>query len=187
VLADEASALRQGFQRSVDQDSRIGKLAAAFGREGEEGVGRLVPVPKTEKKEWKMCMQRFHESENLHNVFEDIELLYEKDWSIEPKRSRILDTYANTIAELKIWERYLTENPFVAGDKFSLADCALYPNLSYLIHRGVDLKRERLAALMVYHDRVKEMNCAVEAMPVGYEKVAKTNLGRRIYGMVDEG
>jgi glutathione S-transferase/nicotinamidase-related amidase len=147
---------------------------------------KLVPDPRTEKAQWKLVMQRFHESENLHNVFEDIELLYEPGWKEDPQRSIILYTYQRTVKELKVWERYLIDAPFVAGSIFSLADCALYPILAYLIHRGFDLTKEKLPRLLGYHQRVDAMPCAVDALPFGYEKVAKTNLGAKIYGMIEE-
>jgi glutathione S-transferase/nicotinamidase-related amidase len=147
----------------------------------ETGTG-MLPDPK-DKERYRTTLQRFHESENLHNVFEDIELLFWPKWDQSPARERILEAYEKTLEELKFWESYLAVSVFVAGDEFSLADCAFYPNLGYLIHRGLDLDREGFKALKRYSDLVKDMDCARDALPVKYETVGK-NLFLRVYELV---
>ncbi|OCL09101.1 hypothetical protein AOQ84DRAFT_221225 [Glonium stellatum] len=129
---------------------------------------------------YETTLQRFHESENLHNVFEDIELLCLPRWKETSNRERIVDAYRNTLAELAFWEGYLKTNEFVAGKVFSLADCAFYPCLAYLVHRGLDLDKEEFGMLKTYYERVEEMSCAIEALSVKYETVGK-NLFLRIY------
>ncbi|OCK79119.1 thioredoxin-like protein, partial [Lepidopterella palustris CBS 459.81] len=124
----------------------------------------LMPKP-AEKEKYKLALQRFHESENLHNVFEDMEFLYLPKWKETPNRERILEAYENTLAELKFWEGYLETSSFVAGETFSLADCAFYPNVAYLIHRGLDLEKEGFGALKAYYERVRGMECAADALP----------------------
>ena len=44
VLADEGALFRQGLQRTVHQDMRVRKLAAALGREGEERARAALDV-----------------------------------------------------------------------------------------------------------------------------------------------
>ena len=44
MLADEGAALRQRLDRAVEQHMRVGKLAAALRREGEEGAGAALDV-----------------------------------------------------------------------------------------------------------------------------------------------
>lgn len=146
-----------------------------------------MPDGVKKKNEYKVTLQRFHESENLHNVFEDIELLFENDWKTDFRvKERILKTHRATLRELKFWENYLSTSPYVAGSEVSLADFALYPNLAYLIHRGMDLDREGLPKLKQYHERMNALPCAVDALPTGYETVAKTNLFKKLYGIFDE-
>lgn len=138
-----------------------------------------MPQP-ADKESYETTLQRFHESENLHNVFEDIELLCLPRWKETSNRERIVDAYRNTLAELAFWEGYLKTNEFVAGKVFSLADCAFYPCLAYLVHRGLDLDKEEFGMLKTYYERVEEMSCAIEALSVKYETVGK-NLFLRIY------
>jgi glutathione S-transferase len=132
-----------------------------------------------------LMLQRFHETENLHNIFEDIELLFLKDWSRPDYKERIYDAYTNTIHELKFWESYLGKTKFVAGNDMSLADCAFYPNLAYLIHRGLDLKREGMLNLKRYVEEIAQMKCARDALPVNWESRGK-NLFSRVYEIVAE-
>ena len=44
VLADERACLRQALELAVEQDVRVGQLAAALGREGEERPGAALDV-----------------------------------------------------------------------------------------------------------------------------------------------
>ena len=44
VLADEGAVLRQAFELAVEQHMRVGKLAPALGREGEERAGAAFDV-----------------------------------------------------------------------------------------------------------------------------------------------
>lgn len=146
-----------------------------------------LPDPIKEKEEYKVTLQRFHESENLHNVFGDIELLFKNDWKTDTRvKEHILETHSATLRELRFWEHYLSTSPYVAGNELSLADFATYPNVAYLIHRGMDLDREGLPRLKEYHKRMKSLPCAGDALPIGYENVAKTNLFKRLYSILDE-
>lgn len=130
----------------------------------------------TTRKAWILENQRFHETENIHNVFEDIELLYKESRDEPHTRKRIYDAYVATIAELKIWERYLEHSTFIAGEEFGIADCAFFPCLAYLVHRGFDLEQEGEGfwRLKAYYDRVDALPCANDARPKGYDKVGKS-------------
>ncbi len=132
-----------------------------------------------------LALQRFHETENLHNIFEGIELVFLQDWKRTDYKERIHDAYTNTIRELGFWERYLSQTNFAADSDFSIADCTFYPNVAYLVHRGLDLKREGFPKLKAYVDVVGEMQCAKDARPVGWEKPGK-NLFVKVYEITEE-
>ena len=90
----------------------------------------------TDKAEWTRSTIRFHESENPHNIYEPIELLYSPDWSLH--RARIRQAYHDISAELQHWEGYLKDAAFLsARNAFGIADCAFYPVLAYMVHRGL--------------------------------------------------
>lgn len=50
----------------------------------------------------------------------------------------IIQSYIDVIQELSIWESYASEDEYIAGSEFTLADCTFYPTLAYLTHRGLD-------------------------------------------------
>ncbi|KAF2502748.1 hypothetical protein BU16DRAFT_612361 [Lophium mytilinum] len=128
----------------------------------DENGTRIMPSVD-DKEKHRTTLQRFHESENLHNVFEDIELLFLPKWDQSPNRERILEACKRTLEELTFWESYLERSVFVAGTSSRL-----------------DLERERFGALKKYFELVKEMDCAKEALPVKYETVGR-NLFLKIY------
>lgn len=137
---------------------------------------RGIPNDPTARKAWILENQRFHETENIHNVFEDIELLYKESRDEPHTRKRVYDAYVATITELRIWEGYLEHSTFIAGEKFGLADCAFFPCLAYLVHRGFDLQKEDggFPRLKAYYERVDALPCAKDARPKGYDKLGKS-------------
>jgi len=141
----------------------------------------------TARKAWILKNQRFHETENIHNVFEDIELLYKDSRDAPYVRKRIYDAYVATITELRIWEGYLEHSTFIAGEEFGLADCAFFPCLAYLVHRGFDLQKEDegFPRLKAYYERVDALPCAKDARPKGYDKLGKS-LFREVHEIAEE-
>ena len=141
--------------------------------ESRRGILKNNP---TARKAWILENQRFHETENIHNVFEDIELLYKESRDEPHTRKRIYDAYVATTTELRIWERYLEHSTFVTGEEFGLADCAFFPCLAYLVHRGFDLQKEDegFPRLKAYYERVDALPCAKDARPKGYDKLGKS-------------
>lgn len=97
----------------------------------------LVPSAIRDKAAHTRCIVRTQETENLHLVFEDIELVYEENY--REQAHRIVTAYKNTLIELRIWDGYLAVDKFVSGSTFTVADCAFYPIVAYMHHRGLDL------------------------------------------------
>ena len=141
----------------------------------------------TARKAWILEIQRFHETENIHYVFEDIELLYKESRDEPHIRKRIYDAYVATTTELRIWERYLEHSTFIAGEEFGLADCAFFPCLAYLVHRGFDLQKEDggFSRLKAYYECVDALPCAKDARPKGYDKLG-TSLFRKVHEIAEE-
>jgi glutathione S-transferase len=77
--------------------------------------------------------------------------------------------------ELVFWEMYLTKTTFIACDKFTLADCAFYPVIAYLIYRGLNI--DKFPALENYVSMLKTKPASINAHPRGWEdKVGKRNV-----------
>lgn len=115
---------------------------------------------------------RIAESENPHNIYEPIELLYSPDW----KRSswKIIEAYNDIMAELGFWEKYVKDSKFMSGDMFGMADCAFYPILAYMVHRGLELQKNGFLALQEYFERCKGLRATREAQPEGWEEPGKS-------------
>ena len=124
------------------------------------------------KSEWTQEAVRFHESENPHSIYEPIELLYDAEW--EKHRENILQAYHGVFKELEHWERYLTDGGFLsARNAFGLADCAFYPVLAYMVHRGLDLT-SKPSGLKSYYERCGAIHGVVEACPDQWETPGKS-------------
>ena len=54
--------------------------------------------------------------------------------------------------ELALWEARAAATEWIAGADFTLADCALFPILGYMVHRGLELAK--WPALTAYVARV---------------------------------
>ncbi|KAL8871185.1 MAG: hypothetical protein Q9215_008234, partial [Flavoplaca cf. flavocitrina] len=66
---------------------------------------------------WITTLTRFHESENAHSVFEDIELLFQPLSTLSTHHlGRIATAVSNTEAEMAHWEHYLATGDYIAGD-----------------------------------------------------------------------
>lgn len=124
------------------------------------------------KSEWTQETVRFHESENPHGIYEPIELLYDAEW--EKHREIILRAYHDIFRELEHWERYLTNGGFLsARNAFGLADCAFYPVLAYMVHRGLDLT-SKFSGLKDYYERCCALQALLEACPDHWKTPGKS-------------
>lgn len=136
------------------------------------------------KTEYTSCLQRFHESENLHNVCEGLEYLFLDDSSTYKREVR--ESLEGTEKELAFWEAYLSRgHPYVAGDLFTIADCALWPVVGYLLHRGLVLEGDEWRGLSAYAARISEGDAEREARPLGWESPGKVSLFKLAEGIRD--
>jgi glutathione S-transferase len=118
------------------------------------------------KKEWTRQVCRVAETENPHNIYEPIELLYLPNW--KEHTGAIIQAYHDIMAEMEFWEKYAKESKFMSGDEFRMVDCAFYPILAYTIHRGLDLKKNGFPALMEYAESCRHLRVVFEARPEVY-------------------
>lgn len=131
----------------------------------------LMPFPM-QKKEWTKEVCRIAETENPHNIYEPIELLYLPDW--KQHCGVIAQAYHDILAELGFWEKYLKEEKFISGEEFGMADCAFYPILAYMVHRGLELAKSGFPGLKGYAERCEGLRAVREARPEGWEEPGKS-------------
>lgn len=125
------------------------------------------------------------ETENLHYAYDDLE-----DAFFESRNNNTQHEFISTIRpplikalfkELHFWENYASKSKkFIAGgEEFTLADCAFYPILGYMLRRGFELDH-KWPGLKRYHEAVWDMEGASsrKAQPEGWNGMGKANVFR---------
>jgi glutathione S-transferase len=112
------------------------------------------------------------ETENLHNAYDKLE-----DAFFDARENHTTQIFhANTrpallktlYEELQFWEHYASESDgFIAGGQcITLADCAFYPLLGYMLRRGFEFNK-RWQGLKRYHELMWERDSVKKAQPEG--------------------
>ncbi|KAJ7678479.1 Isochorismatase-like protein, partial [Mycena rosella] len=102
----------------------------------------LLP-PISQRSARALALARIQESENLHNIYDALE---DAHFEAEKRGEHLgpherAELVANVHAELDYWEAYASRSAYIAGDEFGLADCAFFPLLGYMVHRGFEWER----------------------------------------------
>ena len=153
----------------------------------------LLP-PITSRRSRALVLARVQETENLrlaYDVLEDAHFDAENTGGKlnDADRARLIEAVDK---ELDYWEVYAAKTPFIAGVEFGLADCAFFPCLAYMVHRGFEWRRKRYNAsgileevdawphLIAYFHRVwnrgGQDGCAQKAQPMGWKRKGKSNV-----------
>jgi glutathione S-transferase len=108
------------------------------------------------------------ESEAFGLAYEPLEMLFAtRPKGATDEQSRALARALDAITfELRLWSGRAARSAFIAGDAFSLADCAFYPVLAYLLRRGLSLAD--YPDLDAYERRVRGRPCAEPSFPEGW-------------------
>jgi glutathione S-transferase len=113
-------------------------------------------------------LSRTYEAETFACAYEPIEMLFAvrlNELSVG-QRDSIVAAVAAVDFDLGLWEARAAEASFIAGELFTLADCAFYPTLAYMLRRGLSLAKH--PHLDAYHERVQALPAAVAAHPEGW-------------------
>lgn len=108
------------------------------------------------------------EAETFACAYDPIELLFTTaPAALEGAQRAAIAAALDAVAfDLSLWEARAARSAFIAGDAISLADCAFYPVLSYLLRRGLSLAgHPRLAE---YERRVRARSSAQASYPEGW-------------------
>jgi glutathione S-transferase len=159
----------------------------------------LLP-PLSQRSSRAIALARIQESENLRLAYDNLE---DAHFNAENAGGKLDDAdragFIKAInKELDYWEVYATQTTFIAGDEFGLADCAFFPCLAYMVHRGFEwLRRRRDASgmleevdawpsLKAYFYRVwshgGQDGCAQRAQPDGWVRKGKANVWKGTKG-----
>ncbi|KAK2753452.1 hypothetical protein FQN54_007842 [Arachnomyces sp. PD_36] len=125
------------------------------------------------------------ESENLHTAYDALEDAY-----FDAKREKTFDTFATHTrpalidaihAELGFWEEHLRSahaegKKFIAGTEgVTLADCAFFPLVAYMVHRGL-VFGGRWPEVERYYGEVGGVGSVQRARPEGWAERGKTDV-----------
>jgi glutathione S-transferase len=108
------------------------------------------------------------EAETFACAYDPIEMLF----ATEPaaldasQRAAVRGALDAVAFELSLWETRAARSALIAGDAVSLADCAFYPLLSYLLRRGLSLAAH--PALDAYERRFRARASAQASYPEGW-------------------
>ncbi|KAJ7582627.1 Isochorismatase-like protein [Mycena floridula] len=131
-------------------------------------------LPPVEQRKYRArIMSLVQETENLHIAFDALEEGY-----FEARDARVLSNFKIShqpslvqalYHELEFWEKYASESTqFIGGaEEFTLADCAFYPLLGYLLRRGFRFGEE-WPGLERYHEAVSLREAVQLAQPEGW-------------------
>jgi glutathione S-transferase len=118
------------------------------------------------------------EAETTAGVYDPLETFFhvEPDALSDERRTAIASALSDLERDLSLWEARAASARFIASDAFTLADCALYPVLSYMQRRGLSLSP--YPALDAYERRVRARPSAVASYPEGWvhDRTSKPDL-----------
>ncbi|KAF9466566.1 hypothetical protein BDZ94DRAFT_1157690 [Collybia nuda] len=159
----------------------------------------LLP-PISQRTHRALSLSRIQESETLRHLYDLLEDLHNDAEKCgtnlhEEKRNQLIK---GIDVELDFWEAYAEKTPFIAGNQFGLVDCAFFPLLACMVHRGFEWRRIGIGLssdlegshdwphLQAYFRRVwehgGENGCAQMAQPIGWERQGKTNIWKGTTG-----
>ncbi|KAK2797435.1 hypothetical protein FQN51_008467 [Onygenales sp. PD_10] len=143
----------------------------------------LPPVTDRAARARVLCMVQ--ESENLHMKYDALEDAY---W--DAKRAKTFEEFAanvrpglieTVVEELGFWDGYVVaargagKKFLAATEEMSLADCAVYPLLAYMCHRGL-VFGERFGGLERYCADMEGLESVRGARPEGWGRRGKADV-----------
>lgn len=164
----------------IDNGIRVNESLAILHYLEEFIPGNFLMPPRALKQEYAKVLSLIQESENLDQAYEPIETLFQKSYQV----NEVIDAYYRVVSELEHWEHYAKINKFIASNEFTLADCAFYPILEYMVHRGFEFKN--FVNLQRYYLMMYSRESVVKSRPNGWDVVGKKNLFKIISDLIDQ-
>ena len=132
----------------------------------------LLP-PLSQRQQRALVLARMQETENLHYAYDDLEdAHFAASNKTEPLTSvRRAELILAVHKELDFWEVYAAQTDFIAGEAFGLADCAFFPILAYMVHRGFEWRRPRPRADDGHISSKPRRTAKGKIIPGGYDEV----------------
>ena len=100
---------------------------------------------------------KIQETNNLLEVYEPLEELFVTVKDIHLKKI-VIKAYPKLLKELRYWEKYASENVYIASPFLSEADIAFFPILDYIDFRGFILDEKVFPNLYRYYNHIKTVH-----------------------------
>lgn len=140
----------------------------------------LLP-PRDEARALARALAFAQEAETTACAYDPLETFFHErpEALSDQRRAAVAGTLSDLERDLSLWESRAGSTRFISSDAFTLADCALYPVLSYMGRRGLSLAR--YPALDAYERRVRVRPSAVASYPEGWvhDRAGKPDLFAR--------
>jgi len=98
---------------------------------------------------------RVQETNNILEVYEPLEELFNNISVSNPVKEKIFKAYSKLQKELIYWEKYASQNTYIASPFLSLADIAFFPILDYIDYRGFVLIEKDFPNLYRYYHHIR--------------------------------
>jgi glutathione S-transferase len=130
-------------------------------------------------------------------AFQDLELLFDEHQDAVTTRPRIVAAWRALLAELGLWETYLSQHAHSAATTCvlthaiddarqpTLTDCAFYPALGYLVHHRLDLLRCGFPYLAAYANAMARHPCVRHSQPIGWRNPSP-HKHRLLFALLDD-
>lgn len=141
---------------------------------------RQVPLlPEHDARASAAAFECMFDIQALRAAYRPLEQLFRgADALTSPEKTRAASAPDRVQKELIVWEHKLHAHDFMVGDVLTLADCVVYPVLSYMVRRGLTFEQDSRLARYVAHMSARP--ASLDAHPEGWTQPAgKMNLFAR--------
>lgn len=157
----------------VDDSYTVNESLAAVEFLDRQFAKQGTPLTPDDPKELAKVLQRKYEFLNLglkSGEYIHYRMGYGGAAVDEEKAKKLLTAYLD---ELKIWDKYAAEGDYIAGNKLSVADLVLFPDLALAVRFGMDFSKYA-PNLGKYYERMTKLPSVQKTWPPHWKESAQT-------------
>ena len=117
-----------------------------------------------------LMYMRQAEADTFDELIDPLEYIFLRKKERVEYLPQIRMAQSQTIEELEsLWDGYLSQHRYLAGDEITLADCAFWPIIGYLAHHQLPLNNPKLQNVARYYHDIRNSPCGMACWPEGWE------------------
>eukprot|EP00028_Trichosphaerium_sp_Am-I-7-wt_P008244 CAMPEP_0168534160 /NCGR_PEP_ID=MMETSP0405-20121227/17670_1 /TAXON_ID=498012 /ORGANISM="Trichosphaerium sp, Strain Am-I-7 wt" /LENGTH=172 /DNA_ID=CAMNT_0008560685 /DNA_START=198 /DNA_END=712 /DNA_ORIENTATION=- len=133
---------------------------------------KTVSLVPSDPREAAIVYMRQAESDSFGMLIDPLEYLFEKKACYLQHIPEVIKARKAIEHEMEnLWNVYLEKTTFLGGEKMSIADCAFFPLLRYLVRHGFPIGNYRFVKR--YYKLIEERESAKHANPIGWTRETK--------------